>query len=512
MKDRSQGANRRVLVIDDNPAIHEDVRKILGPALVDCAPVIESEAALFGDAAAAPPSLPVFQVDSALQGQDGVSMVGQAREANQPYAVAFVDARMPPGWDGLETIIKLWEQDPNVLVVLCTAYSDYTWREIRTRLARPERLVILKKPFDNMEVLQLADSLTEKWQLARGERRHLEKLETRISDRKRDNLAELSSHAPPDGVNSSPSATAVRSGAETQRALQRRHELERALQDALRENEFTLHYQPLVDIASRRVVSLEALLRWRHPELGSVSPAEFIPIIEANGLIVPIGEFVLRSVCQQVVRWERAGVPVVPVAVNVSGVQLQRLKSLDFIGGIVREEGMQPPRLTLELTESTLMRSAQRHAAELQRLRADGVCIAMDDFGTGYSSLSYLKHLPLDVIKIDRSFITHLDTNKADEAIVSAILTMARSLGLGAVAEGVEKPEQLEVLARHGCETAQGFYFCRPMPERECRHLLTELAGRSSFTDTLRLRKRDLDTFAHSRRRLESASEERCPA
>src|SRR4029077_5566522 len=173
-------------------------------------------------------------------------------------------------------------------VVLCTAYSDYTWREIRTRLARPERLVILKKPFDNMEVLQLADSRTEKWQLARGERRHLEKLETRISERRRDNLSALSSHAPLDGVNSSPSATAVRSGAETQRALQRRHELERALQDALRENEFTLHYQPLVDIASRRVVSLEALLRWRHPELGSVSPAEFIPIIEANGLIVPI--------------------------------------------------------------------------------------------------------------------------------------------------------------------------------------------------------------------------------
>src|SRR6202047_3647096 len=481
MKDRSQGVNRRVLVIDDNPAIHEDVRKILGPALVDCARVIESEAALFADAPAATAALPVFQVDSALQGQDGVSMVGQAREANQPYAVAFVDARMPPGWDGLETITRLWEQDPDVLVVLCTAYSDYTWREIRTRLSRPERLVILKKPFDNMEVLQLADSLTEKWQLARGERRHLEKLETRISDRKRDNLSELSSHAQLDGGNSSPSATAVRSGAEIECALQRRHELERALQGAWRENEFTLDYQPLVDIASRRVVSLEALLRWQHPELGSVSPAEFIPIIEENGLIMPIGEFVLRSVCQQVVRWERAGVPVVPVAVNVSGVQLERLKNLESIRRILREEGMQPERLALELTESTLMKNAQRHSAELQRLRTEGVSIEMDDFGTGYSSLSYLRHLPLDVIKIDSRFITRLDTHKTDEAIVRAILTMTHSLGMRAVAEGVEKAEQLEVLARLGCDTAQGFYFCRPLAADECQELLTQLGGRASL-------------------------------
>jgi EAL domain-containing protein (putative c-di-GMP-specific phosphodiesterase class I) len=200
-----------------------------------------------------------------------------------------------------------------------------------------------------------------------------------------------------------------------------------------------------------------------------------------------------------VVRWERASVPVVPVAVNVSGVQLERLKNLECIGGILREEGMQPQRLALELTESTLMKNAQRHSAELQRLRADGVSIEMDDFGTGYSSLSNLRHLPLDVIKIDRSFITQLATNKTDEAIVSAILTMTHSLGMHAVAEGVEKAEQLEVLARHGCETAQGFYFSRPLPADECRNLLIELAGRPSFTDTLRLLKPNLNTAASPR-------------
>jgi len=488
MTNHSKGANRRVLVIDDNPAIHEDMRKILGPGLVNSAQVTESEAAVFGDAAKNSAALPVFQVDSASQGQEGVTMVRHARDSDQPYAVAFVDARMPPGWDGLETITRLWEQDPDVLIVLCTAYSDYSWHEIRTRLARPERLVILKKPFDNMEVLQLADGLTEKWRLARSEGHHLQELERRISERNRDNLAAQGSEAQLHTGNQSPADCAT----------QRRRALDRALQDALRESQFTLHYQPLVDIASRRVVSLEALLRWRHPEFGAVSPAEFIPILEENGLIVPIGEFVLRSVCQQVVRWERAGVPVVPVAVNVSGVQLERLKNLECIGGILREEGMQPQRLALELTESTLMKNAQRHSAELQRLRADGVSIEMDDFGTGYSSLSYLRHLPLDVIKIDRSFITHLDTSKTDEAIVSAILTMTHSLGMRAVAEGVEKAEQLEVLARHGCETAQGFYFCRPMPADECRDLLTKWAGRPSFTDTLRVRKQDLNTLASS--------------
>jgi EAL domain-containing protein (putative c-di-GMP-specific phosphodiesterase class I)/DNA-binding NarL/FixJ family response regulator len=501
-----KGANRRVLVIDDNPAIHEDIRKILGPGLVNSTQVAESEAAVFGDAAGKTAPLPVFQVDSASQGEEGVAMVRQARARDQPYAVAFVDARMPPGWDGLETITRLWEQDPDVLIVLCTAYSDYSWHQIRTRLAHPERLVILKKPFDNMEVLQLADGLTEKWRLARSELRHLQALERRINERNRDHLDSQGSDTQLNARNQSPAATSVRPGTEIDRALLRRRALERALRDALRDNQFTLHYQPLVDIASRRVVSLEALLRWQHPEFGSVSPAEFIPLVEQNGLIVPIGEFVLRSVCQQVVRWERAKVPVVPVAVNISGVQLERLKNLECISGILREEGMQPQRLALELTESTLMKNAERHSVELQRLRANGVSIEMDDFGTGYSSLSCLRQLPLDVIKIDRSFITHLDTNKTDEAIVGAILTMTHSLGMCAVAEGVEKAEQLEVLDRHGCETAQGFYFSRPLPADACRNLLTELASRPSFTDTLRLRKPDLNTPTFSNPRPQLAT------
>jgi EAL domain-containing protein (putative c-di-GMP-specific phosphodiesterase class I) len=250
----------------------------------------------------------------------------------------------------------------------------------------------------------------------------------------------------------------------------------------------TVHYQPLVDIASRRIVSLEALLRWHSAKLGAVSPGEFIPLAEESGLIVPIGEFVLRSVCAQVVRWEHEGVAVVPVAVNLSAVQLEHQQVRELVRGILLETGMQPHRLALELTESAFIKNAGRHVEGLQALRDAGVRIQIDDFGTGYSSLSYLKRLPIDTVKIDRSFISQLDTSSTDEAIVSAILAMTRSLGLHAVAEGVETPGQLEVLGRHGCGFAQGFFFCRPVPADQCRELLLDAAQRSSFTDTLRMR------------------------
>jgi EAL domain-containing protein (putative c-di-GMP-specific phosphodiesterase class I) len=188
------------------------------------------------------------------------------------------------------------------------------------------------------------------------------------------------------------------------------------------------------------------------------------------------------------VRWEREGIPVVRVAVNFSGVQLERQPVWALVRGVLRDTGLQPHRLAIEVTESTFMKDVHRHGKALQRLRSDGVHIEIDDFGTGYSSLSYLKQLPFDTLKIDRSFIRQLGRDSTDEAIVSAILALTRSLGLLAVAEGVETPLQLEVLGRHGCQVAQGFYFCRPLPAHQCRDLLRELAERTSFTDTLRLR------------------------
>jgi EAL domain-containing protein (putative c-di-GMP-specific phosphodiesterase class I)/DNA-binding response OmpR family regulator len=493
MTDRGEDDGPRVLVIDDNPAIHDDIRKILEPGLEISSRLAESETALFGDTravdAARASLTPAFHIDSAYQGQDGVAMIRRAREERRPYAVAFVDARMPPGWDGIETIARLWDEDPDVLVVLCTAYSDYSWQEIRARLPHPERLVILKKPFDNIEVSQLAEGLGEKWRLAATDRRRLQELERMIGERRSDLQVQQSIDAQLiDEIAPAAAAGGVR-GNKADDPVQRRKLLALALRDAVRLDQLSLRYQPLVDIATRCVVGLEALLRWQHPQIGAISPAEFIPIAEETGLIVPIGEFVLRSACRQVVCWERANVPVVPVAVNVSGVQLQSDGIWDCVRRVLREEGAQPQHLALELTESTLMTNAPRYAAALRELRADGVSIEIDDFGTGYSSLSCLKQLPIDTIKIDRSFITNLATSKTDEAIVGAILSMTHSLGLRAVAEGVETPAQLEVLGRHGCEIAQGFYFCKPLPASECEQLLIDLAARTSFTDTLRLRK-----------------------
>jgi EAL domain-containing protein (putative c-di-GMP-specific phosphodiesterase class I) len=274
--------------------------------------------------------------------------------------------------------------------------------------------------------------------------------------------------------------------------VRQRLELVSALRQALETDELTVHYQPVVDIASRRVLSLEALVRWQHPRLGLISPGEFIPVAEESGLIVPLGERVLRMVCKQVVLWEKEGVPIVPVAVNLSPQQFQRQSVSQLVQDILRETGMAAHHLALEITEGSLMSDVQRYANDLQALRSAGVRISVDDFGTGYSSLSYLKHLPLDTLKIDRSFISQVDTNSADEAIVSAILAMARSLSLKVVAEGVETASQLAVLERHGCQMAQGYYFGRPLPAEACLTLLSELAKRPSFTETLRMQLNDV--------------------
>lgn len=272
--------------------------------------------------------------------------------------------------------------------------------------------------------------------------------------------------------------------------MRRRMAMERAMRRALKAGEFIVHYQPLVEVATRRIVSLEALVRWQHPRLGLIPPDKFIPIAEDSGLILPLGEHVLRSVCEQQVQWQNAGVPVVPVAVNWSVIQLQSQCVLDVVRRALEDTGVDPRLLAFEITEGALMHDVDKQAGNLQALRDIGVRIQIDDFGTGYSSLSYLRHLPIDTLKIDRSFISHVDVNPADQAIVSAVFAMAKSLGLRVVAEGVETAAQLEALNRHHCEIAQGYFFSRPLPADRCATLLQELAIRNSFTDTLRMRMR----------------------
>src|ERR1700730_4307692 len=476
--------SRRILLIDDNPAIHEDFRKIFGRATATETALSESETALYGPAKASR-ARPNFQIDSAHQGQQGVELVQRALHEKRPYAMAFVDVRMPPGFDGIETINLLWELDPDVQIVICTAHSDYSWEETLDKLEHADRFIVLKKPFDNIEVLQLTESLTEKWRLARHEQHRLQDLEHKILERNRELQAAMN-------INAQLGATNQRLAESTEcvddTQVLRVRSLERDLRSALQTGELTVHYQPIIEIASRRVSSLEALVRWTHPSLGSIPPGDFIPMAEETGLVIPLGEYVLRTVCAQVMRWQREQVPVVRVAVNLSTVQLQGPPIRELVHGILRETGMQPQQLALEITESTLVKNAKDHFGALQQLRDDGVHIEIDDFGTGYSSLSYLRHLPIDAIKVDRSFISQIDISASDESIVGAILALARSLGLGVIAEGVETLGQLEVLARHGCEFAQGYYFSRPLPPDGCRAMLLELAQRASSTDTLRPR------------------------
>jgi diguanylate cyclase (GGDEF)-like protein len=249
--------------------------------------------------------------------------------------------------------------------------------------------------------------------------------------------------------------------------------LENALRRALEREEFELHYQPIVDARSGVPVGAEALVRWRHPELGLLLPSEFIPLAEENGLIVPLGEWVLHQACHQNRAWQAAGLTPIRVAVNLSSRQLRRTLP-DTVARILQASGLDARFLGLELTESLLVNHQKEDTDTLQSLRAMGLHLAVDDFGTGYSSFSYLKHLPLDALKIDRSFVREITTSSDDAAITTAIIAMAHALGLKAVGEGIETQAQREVLRRQGCDSMQGYLFSRPVPAAELPALLSQ--------------------------------------
>lgn len=240
--------------------------------------------------------------------------------------------------------------------------------------------------------------------------------------------------------------------------------LETELRKAVSRDEFVVYYQPKIETATGRVVGAEALVRWRHRELGMISPADFIPIAEETGLIVPIGNWVMNHVCQQLRQWRDVGQPVVQVAVNLSAHQFRQPDLVDKVVEALDTHGIPPELLELELTESAVMHHAEATIETLMQLHEQGVRLAIDDFGTGYSSLSYLKKFPLDKLKIDRSFVMDIDTNPASAEIVGAIVAMGHSLNLEIVAEGVENDAQLDVLKGLKCDEIQGFYYSRPIP------------------------------------------------
>jgi diguanylate cyclase (GGDEF)-like protein len=246
-------------------------------------------------------------------------------------------------------------------------------------------------------------------------------------------------------------------------AASARRALEIDLRDALTRDEFELHYHPIVDVRTNEIVNVEALIRWRHPQRGSIAPAEFIPLAEESGLINPIGEWVLRRACADAAAWP----PQIKVAVNLSPVQFRRGNMVDVIARILAESGMPPGRLMLEITESVLMQGTTENFETLRQLGKLGISIVLDDFGTGYSSLSYLRLFPFDQIKIDRSFVSEMPHNADCAAIVSAVANLGRSLHIDTVAEGVETQDQLVLARAAGCTHAQGFLWGRPCPASE---------------------------------------------
>ena len=258
----------------------------------------------------------------------------------------------------------------------------------------------------------------------------------------------------------------------------RRLALEADMRRALERNEFVLYYQPLVGLRSGRLLGFEALLRWRHPVLGLVMPEEFIPVAEESGLIVQLGEWVLRTACLQQKAWSQAGYDVERVTVNISARQFQHRDLADVVGNIITQTGIARGALELELTETLLMSDVTNSVSTLRSLRRMGVAISIDDFGTGYSSLGYLKNFPIDSLKIDRTFVRDITTDRYDEAIAAAIVALARSLGLHVIAEGVETPSQLTQLLRLGCDEGQGYHFGAAQPPENCVAVLEQLGAR----------------------------------
>jgi diguanylate cyclase (GGDEF)-like protein/PAS domain S-box-containing protein len=250
------------------------------------------------------------------------------------------------------------------------------------------------------------------------------------------------------------------------RAIERQS-LENELRHALERREFAMHYQPKVNLRSGAITGIEALIRWHHPQRGLVLPAQFIPIAEECGFIVPIGQWVLRESCQQAKLWRDAGLPSVRMAVNVSTVELRAKDFLTGLRDILMETGLDPLHLELELTETFLMQDMTSTAAVLRAINELGVRLTLDDFGTGYSSLSHLKRFPIGTLKIDQSFVRNVTTDADDASIVSAVINMAKSLDMCVVAEGVETPQQLAFLREQNCPEGQGYYFNRPVTARE---------------------------------------------
>ncbi|VVN85236.1 EAL domain-containing response regulator [Pseudomonas fluorescens] len=375
-----------------------------------------------------------YQTLSAGSGEEALQLVAQ-----QPPDLILLDIMMP-GMDGYEVASQLKgdETTAGIPIIMLSALSEPSARVNGLEAGAEE---FITKPVERVEL----------WLRVRN----LLRLKTRgdwVSHSR-----ELAQR--PTGMNVHDLA---------------RQDLENALRQAVEHHEFTLHYQPKVEVASGRLCALEALLRWERPDYGAVSPAVFVPILESLGLIVPVGRWVIDQVCRQIAEWQQGPIGPVEVSVNVSGHQLIEGDLIADIARLLKQHLVEPHWLEVELTEGSLMENTQHTIASLQRLHTMGVKISIDDFGTGYSSLAYLRRFPIDTLKIDIAFIREVTSNPQDAAITRTIIELAHSLNLRVVAEGVETQAQLAFLKEAGCDQIQGYLFSRPLPVETLERLLLE--------------------------------------
>ncbi|WP_455930642.1 EAL domain-containing response regulator [Pseudomonas fluorescens] len=379
-----------------------------------------------------------YQTLTASSGEEALQLVAQ-----QPPDLILLDIMMP-GMDGYEVASQLKGNaaTANIPIIMLTALSESEARISGLETGAEE---FLSKPVEHIELwLRVRNLLRLK---AHGDqlKTHGQMLEQQLQNQTRETVHDLPREA-----------------------------LENDLRLAVERSDFTLHYQPKVELASGAVCALEALLRWDRPGHGAVSPAVFVPLLETLGLIVPVGRWVIDTVCRQIAAWQRSDIGAVEVSVNVSGHQLIEGDLIADIAASLAKTGVAAHWLEVELTESSLMENTQHTIASLQRLRAMGVKISIDDFGTGYSSLAYLRRFPIDTLKIDIAFIREVTSNPQDAAITRTIIELAHSLELRVVAEGVESQAQLAFLKAAGCDQIQGYLFSRPLPMQELERLLLE--------------------------------------
>ena len=621
----------RVLVVDDEAEVRDAYRQILTDSEVsqEMAGFRELRSRLFNKNETAPTRAarrPTTSFDPVFcdQAEAAVEAVKEALAANQPFAVVFLDVRMPPGPDGVWAATHIRELDPEVEIVICTAYSDTDPGEIGGLVPPEDKLSYLQKPFHPHEVRQMTVALASKWraerrivrlayfdtltglpnreqsrsrlesalQAARDNQRTLavlyldldnfkrvndtlghavgDELLCLVAKRLRGSLRDGEPSRSASGPNSRPGDLARLGGDEFMALLPNLHDtgdagavadrliaalrepmqlahnslvitpsvgialypqdgadadtllrnadlamyfakrrspgtyaffdvsmnasalhrftIEDRLRGALERSEFFLQYQPQFDVRSGAVSGLEALLRWTSAELGAVSPAEFIPVAEETGLILPIGKWVLRTACRQAQAWHTEGLPFRRVAVNVSGRQFALAEFSQQVAAVLRETGLEPAMLELEITESVVMADEAWAERAINDLKALGVSIAIDDFGTGYSSFGRLRHFAVDRLKIDRSFVTSITECGDDRAIAAAIIDMSNSLRINVTAEGVENFPQLAFLQEQECQDAQGLLLSKPLQSDAARTLLRRVQDLADHTRTQRLK------------------------